>query len=146
MQMLAGNDLARILLAVATRMDLAGRRTFAAGDTLTTGELTRFLAGLRSPPARIVPVPGFAVWLAGIVESVREAITGESAPFNRDKAREILQRDWICDSTAFLADLAIDGLKPWKEGILEACDWYVQQGWLPGCFGAPAESVKIPSL
>src|SRR5687768_2805199 len=56
-QLIAVEDLARILYAVALRPQLSGRTTFAAAQTVTTGELTRYITSLRRPPAREIPVP-----------------------------------------------------------------------------------------
>jgi nucleoside-diphosphate-sugar epimerase len=133
-QVLAADDLARILLALACRPDLARRTFFAAGPTVTTGQLAREVGCLRTPPARPVPVPGWVVWLAGMVESVRETVTGQTLPFNRDKAREMLQPDWTCDGQPLLRELQVTDLEPWQQGLARTCRWYVAHGWLPGCF------------
>ncbi len=129
-QLLAAGDLAEILFAAAQRPDLHGRRGFAAGDTVSVGDLAREVAGLRTPRARTVAVPSAVVRVLGLVESAREAFTGRARPFNRDKAREILQRDWLCDGEPFLRDLRVTAATRWREGIRETCRWYVQARWL----------------
>ena len=133
-QLIAAGDLARIVLAAALRRDLSGRRGFAAAGETTEGELVSHIASLRRPPARLVPVPGFLIRAAGWAESIREGITRRARPFNRDKAKEILQPDWLCDSTPFLADLGISGLTEWRGGIRETALWYQREGWLASSF------------
>ena len=99
---------------------------------MTTGELTREIARLRQPPPREIPVPAWALRAAGGWESLRQWATGRARPFNRDKAREILSGDWVCDPGPLLRDLQISSseFQPWKEGIRTLCRWYVAEQWL----------------
>jgi len=129
-QLLAAEDLARVLFAAATRPDLHGRRAFAAGDTVSTGDLIREIAALRTPPARTVPLPGLLIHLLGIVESLRAVVTRTSRPFSRDKAWDILQPDWLCDGEPFLRDLGVETRIGWRDGIRRTCRWYVDARWL----------------
>jgi len=105
LQLIAVQDLARMLVAAAGRPDLAGRRGFAATDVVSMGDLARNIGELRSPPAKPIPVPAIAIRAAGAFESMRQWITRRPRPFNRDKAREILQKDWLCDAGPMVRDL-----------------------------------------
>jgi nucleoside-diphosphate-sugar epimerase len=129
-QLLAVQDLARILFATANRTDVSARVAFAAGPTASTCEWLTEIASLRNPPARVVSLPGWVVRLFGTLESGRQWVTGRVRPFNRDKAREALQPDWLCDAEPLLHDLGISELAPWKQGIREVCRCYVAAGWL----------------
>lgn len=133
-QLLAASDLARVLFAAAGSPWLSGRRIFAAADVVEMGEVAQYLGSLRKSPARRVPVPALLVRLAGLAESLREYATRRSRPFNRDKAAEILQDDWICDATAIEKEFRISDLKHWKEGLRETALWYQQEGWLSEAF------------
>jgi dihydroflavonol-4-reductase len=129
-QLLAVADLARVLVGACAAPALSGRRMFAAGDTVSMRELVTYIAALRRPPARRVPVPAFAVRLAGLWESLRETVTRTARPFNRDKAREMLQPDWLCDPDPLLRDLGLSDLTPWRQGIRDLCRCYVTATWL----------------
>jgi dihydroflavonol-4-reductase len=129
-QLIAVEDLVDVLVAAAGRPDRAGHKGFAATDTVSTGELFRYIAGLRNPPARTLPVPGFVLRVAGAWESLRETVTGRSRPFNRDKAREMLQPDWLCDPIPTLRELDIRPRQSWEAGIRDVCRWYVASLWL----------------
>lgn len=124
-QLVAVEDLAAMLVAAATRPDLAGRRGFAASHAVSMRDLIGFIADLRQPPARRVPVPGWAVRLAGLWESARQRVTGEARPFNLDKAREMLQPDWLCDAKPFVDALGVPDPRPWQEGLRALCRCYV---------------------
>jgi hypothetical protein len=78
----------------------------------------------------VVSVPEGAIRLLGFVESVRGAFTRTARPFNRDKVREILQADWLCDGEPFLRDLRISAATRWRDGIRQTCRWYVDARWL----------------
>lgn len=134
-QLIWSGDLARVLVAAAEDTALSGRRGFAAGPPVTTKELALYVGSLRRPGARTLPIPALAVRAAGWLESAREAVTGRSRPFNRDKAREILQPDWVCDPQPFLRDAGVEDLRPWREGIAETLGWYRREGWLNASFG-----------
>lgn len=129
-QLIAVEDLAEILVRAAQRPDLAGRRMFAAGDTVSTRELVLEIASMRTPPARPIPVPAWAVRVAGNYESVRQRVTRSARPFNRDKARELLQPDWTCDPQPLSRDLGMSEFRPWRRGLRELCRCYVDAQWL----------------
>src|SRR5215470_14438297 len=74
LQLLAVEDLARVLFTASQRPDLHGRHGFAAGDTVSMGELVREIAALRVPRARAVAVPDAAVRLLGLMASLRERL------------------------------------------------------------------------
>jgi dihydroflavonol-4-reductase len=129
-QLLAAEDLAEVLFAAAQRPDLHGRCGFAAGDTVSMADLVREVAGLRTPRARAIPLPDLAIRLLGLIGSARGALGCAARPFNRDKAREILQTDWLCDAEPLLRDLRVAAATRWRDGIRRTCRWYVQAGWL----------------
>lgn len=130
LQLLAADDLACALFAAAQRPDLHGRCGFAAGTTVSMGDLVREIAALRTPPAWTVPLPGGAIRLLGLVESLRETLTRTARPFNRDKVRELLQSDWLCDGEPLRRDLRISAATCWRDGIRRTCRWYVDARWL----------------
>jgi nucleoside-diphosphate-sugar epimerase len=129
-QLLAADDLAQLLFAVAQRPDLHGRCGFAAGAVVTLGDLVREIAALRTPPARTIPIPELAIRLLGFAEFARETFTRTARPFNPDKIRELLQPDWLCDGEPLRRDLRITAAIDWKEGIRQTCRWYVDARWL----------------
>jgi nucleoside-diphosphate-sugar epimerase len=129
-QLLAVEDLARVLFAAAQRPDLHGRCGFAAGDTVSVADLVHELAGLRTPRARAIPVPDAVIRFLGLLGSARAALGRTARPLDRDKAREMLQKDWLCDSEPLLRDLRVTAPTRWRDGIRRTCRWYVEAGWL----------------
>ena len=115
----------------ASRPDLSGRTGFLCDpEAITLGGLAEAVAGLRRPAARLVRLPGPLVRLAGAAETLRQALTGRTRPFNADKAREILAGDWLCDSGPMRRDLDLPPPVALSEGLRETREWYLKEGWL----------------
>jgi nucleoside-diphosphate-sugar epimerase len=123
----------RAALAIARaagRPDLAGRTGFLADpDPIRIRDLAAALARLPESPARLVRIPAAVVRAAGAVETLREAITGTSRPFNSDKAREILAGDWLCEPV-LQGKLGLPPPSPFEDGLRETWNWYRKAGWL----------------
>ena len=135
-QLISVYDLARVLFAAADRPNLSGRRGFAAADVVSMRDLVMCIALLRKRPPWAVPVPAALVRAAGVWESLRQVVTRRARPFNRDKAREMLQPDWLCDADPWMRDCGVSDLRPWREGIRDTCRCYVAAGWLrPNVWG-----------
>jgi nucleoside-diphosphate-sugar epimerase len=130
LQLLAVEDLARILFAAAQRRDMHGRRAFAAGESVSMGDLVREIARLRTPHARAVSVPGGIVRFLGLIASLYGMLTTTTSPFNHDKVRDMLQPDWLCEGESFLRDLDVTPAIRWQQGMRDTCRWYVQARWL----------------
>jgi nucleoside-diphosphate-sugar epimerase len=122
----AGLGIAR----AAGRPDLAGRTGFLGDpEPIRVRDLAAEIARLPPRPARLVPIPAPLVYAAGAFETLREAITGASRPFNADKAREILAGDWVCQPL-LQQELGLPPPYPLEKGLRETWDWYRQEGWL----------------
>jgi nucleoside-diphosphate-sugar epimerase len=108
-----------------------GRTAFLC-DPLPTSirDLCRAIARLRQPAARLVPIPNLILRAAGSLETLREAVTGRSRPFNADKAREILAGDWLCDGLPLRQDLNLPAPVPLEDGLAQTWQWYQERGWL----------------
>ncbi|HYV40986.1 MAG TPA: NAD-dependent epimerase/dehydratase family protein [Thermoanaerobaculia bacterium] len=116
----------------AGRLDLSGKRGFLCDpDPITVGNFAAAIARLPERPARLVPVPDLLVRVAGAVETLREAVTGRSRPFNADKAREILAGDWLCEPAMMQRHLDLPPPSPLEDALREMWNWYRQHRWLP---------------
>ena len=114
----------------AGRPELAGRTgVLCDPEPVRVKDLARSIARLPERPARLVPIPSALVRAAGAFETLREAITRVSRPFNADKAREILAGDWLCEPL-MQAHLSLPPASALGDGLREAWNWYRREGWL----------------
>ncbi len=115
----------------AARPDLSGKRAFLCDpDPIRVRDLAAQIARLPPRPARVVSIPDTLVRLAGAAETLREAVTGRSRPFNADKAREILAGDWLCEPALMRKHLDLPPPSPLEYTLRETWDWYARHGWL----------------
>lgn len=57
-------------------------------------------------------------------------ITGKSTMINRDKIKEIMHTDWVCDVTKAKNDISFQPKVGIKKGIQWTADWYRIHKWL----------------
>jgi nucleoside-diphosphate-sugar epimerase len=119
-----------VLVAAAARP--AGR-VFHLGEPRPQrmDELLSRLAGAGGVRARIVPVPAWALRLAGRAGDLAHALGVRSVALTSDKARELLARHWSADTGPSLRALGIDGFVPFERGAAQTWAWYRDHGWLP---------------
>jgi nucleoside-diphosphate-sugar epimerase len=115
----------------ASRSALAGRVGFLCDPTpVTVGELASRVARASGRSVRFIEIPDAAVRIAGILETFREKVSGESRPFNADKAKELLAGDWLCDPEPMRRDLGLTAPIPLDEGLQRTWNWYRENGWV----------------
>jgi nucleoside-diphosphate-sugar epimerase len=132
-QLIAVERAALAIARAAQRPVLAGRIGFLCDPApVTVRELAERIAGGSGRPARLVRVPDLAVRLLGLLDTVAERITGQSRPFNADKAREILAGDWTCDGRPVDESLALPPPGSLDDALRALWKWYRHAGWLGG--------------
>lgn len=130
-QLIAAEQVAFAIARAAGRPDLSGRAGFLSDPKpVTIADFAAALSRLPARPARLLRIPDLLVRLAGLAETLREAATRRSRPFNADKAREILAGDWICDPAPMRRDLDLPPPLRLGEGLRATWNWYIREGWL----------------
>jgi nucleoside-diphosphate-sugar epimerase len=124
-------EAALAIARAAGRPDLSRRIGFLCDPRpVSVRELATRVAAAAGRGARLVEIPDAAVRLAGALETLRERVTGESRPFNADKARELLAGDWLCDPAPMRRGLDLPEPIPLDEGLRKTWEWYRANGWL----------------
>ncbi len=132
-QVIAVEQVAVALARLASRRDLSGRTGFLCEpNPVRIRDLAGTIARLPRRPARLIDVPDAVVRALGAAETMREALTRKSRPFNADKAREVLAGDWLCDSRPLREALALAPGPSLEAGLRATWDWYRSEGWIPG--------------
>jgi nucleoside-diphosphate-sugar epimerase len=125
------DDLVRGIADAAERPEAAGEVFYMANDrSHAYAELMDLmLAGLDRGALR-VPVPDRVVRLLGAVAEDVLAVVGKGGMFNRDKAREMTQKYWLCRSTKAKRVLGWEARVSIDAGLRETGAWYKREGWL----------------
>jgi nucleoside-diphosphate-sugar epimerase len=124
------DDLVEALVLAGSDPAADGRAWYAAdGEVHTVAGLGAALLAACGG-GRLVPVPGFAVRLAGLAGEAASVLSGRSPAFGRDKAREALQCGWVCDDAAIRARLGYRSRVGLGGGVAGTLAWYRQHRWL----------------
>lgn len=128
LQLLFAPDLARGLANAAD----AAPGTYAVADP-TPYDWSDVVAAIGAAFGRQplpLPLSPRLVRAAAAVAETAAGALGRSAPFNREKAEEMLAPGWVCDLTG--SEQVLDGaaVTPLNEGVARTAHWYRSQGWL----------------
>jgi nucleoside-diphosphate-sugar epimerase len=88
------------------------------------------LSRLRTPAARLVPVPAVLIRAAGALAEIATAFSSGPPVFNREKARELLQEAWTCDVADAQTALGQPFKTAFAEGARSTWEWYRAEGLL----------------
>jgi nucleoside-diphosphate-sugar epimerase len=129
-QMAYVEDVARSVTAAAERGGRGETFFVAHPEILDYRAIATTLAKLRTPPARLLPVPAAVIRAAGVLTSLVSALGKGPPVFNTEKAAEMLQPAWLCDVGPTQAALGTPLTTGLVAGARKTWDWYLEAGWL----------------
>lgn len=125
------HDLVRGMRAVATHPAAEGRTYFLVGpDEGTMFDFQEAIARAMQARPLAVPVPPWAMKIAGNAASAWQKTVKRAQPFGRDKVVEALQPGWHFSGDRARDEVGFQGTVGFDEGIAEALAWYRDKGWL----------------
>ncbi|UCF87192.1 MAG: NAD(P)-dependent oxidoreductase [Nitrospiraceae bacterium] len=117
---------------------LASESTLAIGKTyfISDGEiysneniLKEISSTLHVKPLTI-RVPRNLLSVIGFLSDVISTMIGKKTMINRDKCKELMYSEWVCDINKARSDLGFKPKVGLKEGIQWTADWYKIHKWL----------------
>jgi nucleoside-diphosphate-sugar epimerase len=119
---------------------LAGEHPAAVGQTYfitsemyyTWRQIGEVMAGVLEKNTFRLNVPHWCVYSVAAVAELMSVFSKSAAVLNIEKARDIVQRAWICDGAKSRKDLGFDEKIPLEAGFRSTWEWYKKQGWLKG--------------
>lgn len=84
---------------------------------------------LRKKPF-VLRLPHFVIYLAGVLASLAGRMRGKATTFDFEKAKEGVQKAWICDVSKAKEDFGFRQTVSIREGVEQAIDWYKENKWL----------------
>lgn len=91
------------------------------------GEITSKVLGKK---ALKVKVPHSAVYGIAAIAQFFSMFSSKPATLNLEKARDLVQKAWTCDTSKAMRDLGYRQEIPIEEGIRRTCSWYKEVKWL----------------
>ena len=78
----------------------------------------------------IIKVPHFLVYVIASVAQFFAIFSSKPATLNIEKAKDITQQYWTCDTSKAMKDLGYRQKISIEDGIKRTCDWYKQMKWI----------------
>ncbi len=125
------NDLVNGLYLAAINEISNGKIYFISSEKYYTweeiGEVTSKVLG--NKPVKI-KVPHFAVYGIASIAQFFAMFSSKPATLNIEKARDITQASWICDTSKAVRELGYHQELSLEAGIRRTCDWYKEMKWI----------------
>jgi dihydroflavonol-4-reductase len=91
------------------------------------GEITSKVLGKKAFRIRI---PHFIVFIIAVFAQFFAMFSSKPATLNIEKAKDLTQRYWICDTSKAMRELGYRQKVSVEEGIKRTCEWYKQMKWI----------------
>lgn len=124
-------DLVRGIILAGESEKSKGQIYFIAGERYYNwkefGQLTSMIMGKKVLRVRI---PGILVYGVSIIAEIGSFITRKPALLNIEKAKDLVQRAWICSIEKAMRDLDYREELKIEDGIRNTIEWYKENRWL----------------
>lgn len=77
----------------------------------------------------IIKVPHFLVYTIAVIAQFFSLYSKKPATLNIEKAKDITQQYWTCDTSKAIRELGYRQKISIEEGIKRTCDWYKEMKW-----------------
>ncbi len=124
-------DAVRGVLMAAEHPGAAGKTYFISSASMygwrEIGDVSRKLLGTRVLRIRI---PEFGVYIISAFNELFALFSSKPALVNFEKARDMVQDYWTCDSSKAEREFGYRQEISLEEGIRNTVEWYKKEGWL----------------
>jgi nucleoside-diphosphate-sugar epimerase len=129
--LISARDLCAGLTLAMDAPEATGRvYNFAHPQALSMVEMGGLVARALGVRTLEAPIPDSVLRAAAAVAEVPQRLLQKPLPFNRDKANEMCQSGWVCDTSRAAAELGFQAKVGHAEGLAETARWYREQRWL----------------
>lgn len=96
----------------------------------TWEEINQITSKVLNKKPIIVKVPHFLVYTIAAFAQFIAMFSSKPATLNIEKAKDITQQYWTCDTSKAIRDLGYRQKINIEEGIKRSCDWYKEMKWI----------------
>lgn len=124
-------DLVEGFYLAATTDKAVGEIYFIGSEKFYTWEeINSITSKILNKKPIIVKVPHFLVYTIAAIAQFFALFSSKPATLNIEKAKDITQQYWTCNTSKAIRDLGYRQKISIEEGIRRTCDWYKQMKWL----------------
>ena len=131
LSLLYGPDLAKAIVASTISVRTTGKTYFVADPTVYMQsrifDLITELVGSRSFRPKIPPS---LVYTAAAITEFISFFRKKPAVLSIDKARDLMQRHWVCTAESLRHDIGFEAETGLEDGLRLTYQWYLQQNWV----------------
>jgi len=77
-----------------------------------------------------IPVPHFVVYTIAAIAQFFSMFSSQAATLNLEKAKDIVQHAWICDTSKAMRDFGYKQNISIEQGIKQTVEWYKEMKWI----------------
>ncbi len=124
-------DLVEGIYLAAASDNSVGQIYFISSEKFYTwSEINNITAKVLGKKAIVVKVPHFLVYTIAAIAQFFAMFSKKAATLNIEKAKDITQQYWICDTSKAVSDLGYKQNISAEEGIRRTIEWYKKMKWI----------------
>jgi len=124
-------DLAEGLYLAALSEKANGEIYFISSEKFYTwDEIGAITSRVLNKKAFRIRIPHLIVFIIAVVAQFFAMFSSKPATLNIEKAKDLTQRYWTCDTSKAMKDLGYRQKVSAEEGIKRTCEWYKQMKWI----------------
>lgn len=124
-------DLVEGFYLAATSEKAIGEIYFIGSEEYYTWQqINSITSKILSKKPLVIKVPHFLVYTIASIAQFFAMFSSKPATLNIEKAKDITQQYWTCDTSKAKKDLGYRQQISIEVGIKRTCDWYKKEGWI----------------
>lgn len=124
-------DLVNGIYLAAKSEKAAGQTYFVSSEKYYTWpEINTITSEVTEKKAIIIKVPHFLVYTIAAIAQFFAIFSKNAATLNLEKAKDITQQYWICDTSKAIQDFGYKQNISAEEGIRRTIEWYKKMKWI----------------
>jgi dihydroflavonol-4-reductase len=93
-------------------------------------EINSITARVLNKKAIKILVPHFLVYTIAAIAQFFSLFSSKAATLNLEKAKDLVQHAWICDTSKAMRDFGYRQNVSIEEGVKRTCEWYKEMKWI----------------
>jgi nucleoside-diphosphate-sugar epimerase len=124
-------DLVEGFYLAATSDKSIGEIYFISSEKIYTwDQINSITSKVLNKKAIKISVPHFIVYTIAAVAQFFSIFSSKAATLNLEKAKDLVQHAWICDTSKAMRDLGYRQSISIEEGVKRTCEWYKEMKWI----------------